>query len=97
MKEHNWIVAEIESGSFGVNSFWSCADCGAGGGPYFINPKTKQPFPRWSAFLLGAGADAKLGDDCEEAKRLTEEYNKAKNPDGFIARLGASLLTAEEE
>lgn len=75
MKEHNWIIKEVNGGHLGVEDCWHCPDCGASGGPVISKgkkPPTFEPF-----FADGSGLIA--GHDCEEAKRLIDLHLAKKN------------------
>ena len=61
MREHTWIVEEIDGGPLGIGDFWKCSVCGASGGPTLFVEKHPPPRP----FLAGEGI--KLSLDCDEA------------------------------
>jgi len=72
--EHNWVIETIDSGYLGVNDFWTCDRCGAGGGPVFFNQKTGEYVKRFKPFLPGTGI--KLTDDCALAQESILLYRK---------------------
>jgi hypothetical protein len=72
--DHNWVIETIDSGYLGINDFWLCDRCGAGGGPVFFNEKKQAYVKRFKSFLPGAGLQ--VTDDCVKAQELIAEYRK---------------------
>lgn len=84
MKEHTWIVQEIDGGPIGIGEFWLCSTCGASAGHlgFHETPETGR-LPgrkgRLSRVFL-AGPSLTLSEDCEESSRLITEYHKQPQP-----------------
>lgn len=73
MKLHNWYIEEIDGGYLGIGYFWKCNDCQASGGPCFPNNKLPR-VSNWPIFLAGEDLEFYLPEDCEESKRLIDNY-----------------------
>lgn len=74
MKKHNWVIQEMDNGYLGINCFWECSECGAGGGFVFDGDKE----PRMKPFYPD-GSGLKLRKDCDKSKSRIEEHLRKKN------------------
>ncbi len=72
MTAHTWEVETVNGGPCGDMDAYICRVCEASGGPVggFLVETTDIPSMR--PFLAGTGI--KLGDDCDEAKRLVSVF-----------------------
>lgn len=78
MKEHNWMLQTVTAGikdTLWEEDFWVCGDCRCCGGIY-ISGHTK---PIHKGNLTGTPLFG-LPDDCDEAKKIIEEF-LLKHPD----------------
>jgi hypothetical protein len=66
MKAHVWELEDIDFGLYGIETFYICNICGAGGGPYLHNKR--KPFP----VIIGAAKP--LPEDCDVAAVRIQVY-----------------------
>lgn len=69
MKEHIWIMVEINGGSIGSDDFWVCKKCDAAGGPVF----PEVSIPKYPPFYPD-GSGLKVSDNCDEALEQIRDH-----------------------
>lgn len=88
MKNHEWVMEEIDGGHVGSADFWKCKNCGASGG--WVNGKNPPTMPPF----LADGSGLKLSNDCDEAQKEIQRHSKL-SPDEkkaeWAARIRAEL------